>query len=296
MTAASGSFSLRSPRKDLRVALVQAVVQIAPELLLHGFGGGEDFFQGAQDGVSPPDLRQGPLGWLGISSRFPVNASELVRVPREQLHEAVRSLHVPVRALLRRRHSDWLDRLWGWSCLRRFSLRRLLALGSRWPRCRHTFRGFGLVLASGRAASSLGGRLGHSSRRRRRRRLWGRLHRRWSRLRGGSPLALAPRAPLAPARARRQHFPPFPFKKILVFVVQKNRKGNAGAPGVYHVAVHVCQFEAQITQSNRAVEPHEMSLVGSPLSIMSLQMMSCPRGPLISAAFASVEHLKKSSL
>ena len=104
-------------------------------------------------------------------------------VPREQLHVAVRSLHVPVRALLGRRHSDWLDRLWGWSCLRRFSLRRLLALGRRWPRCRHTFRGFGLVLAAGRAASSLGGRLGHSSRRRCRRRLWGRLHRRWSRLR-----------------------------------------------------------------------------------------------------------------
>ena len=81
----------------------------------------------------------------------------------------------------------------------------------------------------------------------------------------GSPLALALRAPLAPARARRQHFPPFPFKKILVFVVQKNRKGNAGAPGVYHVAVHVGELKAQIPQSNRAVEPHEMSLVGSGL-------------------------------
>ena len=81
----------------------------------------------------------------------------------------------------------------------------------------------------------------------------------------GSPPALAPRAPLAPARARRQHFPPFPFKKILVFIVQENGEGNAGAPGVYHIAVHVCQFEAQITQSNGAVEAHEMSLVGSGL-------------------------------
>ena len=54
-------------------------------------------------------------------------------------------------------------------------------------------------------------------------------------------------------------------KKILVFVVQKNGEADGRAAGVYHVAVHVCQFEAQITQSNRAVEPHEMSLVGSGL-------------------------------
>ena len=33
----------------------------------------------------------------------------------------------------------------------------------------------------------------------------------------------------------------------------------------------------------------------TPLSTMSLQRISCPRGPLISAAFASVEHLRKSS-
>ena len=78
----------------------------------------------------------------------------------------------------------------------------------------------------------------------------------------GSPLALAPRAQ---APAPRRHFPPFLFRKILVFVVQKNRKGNAGAPGVYHISIHVGEFEAQITQSNRAVEPHEMSLVGSGL-------------------------------
>ena len=151
-----GVVLLAESEKDLRVALVQAVVQIAPELL------------GEQVGEQ--------VGARRIRTRV---------CYCEQLHEAVRSLHVPVRALLGRRHSDWLDWLWGWSCLRRFSLRRLLALGSRWPRCRHTFRGFGLVLASGRAASSLRGRLGHSSRRRRRRRLWGRLHRRWSRLRGG---------------------------------------------------------------------------------------------------------------
>ena len=32
-----------------------------------------------------------------------------------------------------------------------------------------------------------------------------------------------------------------------------NRKGNAGAAGVYHIAVHVGELEAQIAQSNRAV-------------------------------------------
>ena len=78
----------------------------------------------------------------------------------------------------------------------------------------------------------------------------------------GSPLALAPRAQ---ARAPRRHFPPFLFRKILIFVVQKNRKGNAGAAGVYDITVHVGELEAQIAQSNRAVEPHEMSLVGSGL-------------------------------
>ena len=78
----------------------------------------------------------------------------------------------------------------------------------------------------------------------------------------GSPLALAPRAQ---ARAPRRHFPPFLFRKILIFVVQKNRKGNAGAAGVYDITVHVGELEAPIAQSNRAVEPHEMSLVGSGL-------------------------------
>ena len=66
----------------------------------------------------------------------------------------------------------------------------------------------------------------------------------------GSLLALAPRAQ---ARAPRRHFPPFLFRKILVFIVQKNREGNAGALGVYHISIHVGEFEAQITQSNRAV-------------------------------------------
>ena len=61
-----GVVLLAESEKDLRVALVQAVVQIAPELLLHGLGDLEDFFQGAQDGVGPPDLRQGPLGRLGL--------------------------------------------------------------------------------------------------------------------------------------------------------------------------------------------------------------------------------------
>ena len=61
-----GVVLLAESEKDLRAALVEAVVQIAPELLLHGLGGGEDFFQGAQDGVGPPDLRQGPLGRLGF--------------------------------------------------------------------------------------------------------------------------------------------------------------------------------------------------------------------------------------
>ena len=170
-----------------------------------------------------------------------------MRVPREQFQEAVRSLHVPERALLGRRHSDWLHRLWGWSCLRRFSLPRLLALGRRWPRCRHTFRGFGLVLAAGRAASSLGGRLGHSSRRRRRHRLWGRLHRRWSRL------SWLRWRWLRWFGHRVNIFLHFFFRKILVFVVQKNRKGNAGAAGVYDITVHVGELEAQITQSNGAV-------------------------------------------
>ena len=120
--------------------------------------------------------------------------------------------------------------------------------GSAFGGCRHTFR-FGLVLASGGAASSLGGRLAHSSRRRRRRRLWGRLHRRWSRLswlrwRWLRGLWFGHRVNI---------FLHFFFRKILVFVVQKNRKGNAGAAGVYHIAVYVCEFEAQIAQSNRAV-------------------------------------------
>ena len=61
-----GVVLLAESEKDLRVALVQAVVQIAPELLLHGLGDLEDLLQGAQDGVGPPDLRQGPLGRLGF--------------------------------------------------------------------------------------------------------------------------------------------------------------------------------------------------------------------------------------
>ena len=82
--------------------------------------------------------------------------SELVRVPRKQLHEAVRSLHVPVRTLLGRRHSDWLDRLWGWSCLRRLSLRRLLALGTGGPGAGTLFGGLALFLDPGGRPLRLG--------------------------------------------------------------------------------------------------------------------------------------------
>ena len=190
---------LLEPAHDLQVARLVAHDPEVPELLLQTLCDGHDLLRGLQEAAPLLEPLERPRGLVrvqqvGVSefhfslrdSWVPANASEFVSVPREQLHVAVRPLHVPVRALLGRRHSDWLDWLWGRSCLRRFSLRRLLALGRRWPRCRHTFRGFGLVLAAGRAASSLGRwRLGHSSRRRRRRRLWGRLHRRWSRLRWG---------------------------------------------------------------------------------------------------------------
>ena len=191
---------LLEPAHDLQVARLVAHDPEVPELLLQTLCDGHDLLRGLQEAAPLLEPLERPRGLVrvqqvGVSEGFhfslrdswvPANASEFESVPREQLHVAVRPLHVPVRALLGRRHSDWLDWLWGRSCLRRFSLRRLLALGRRWPRCRHTFRGFGLVLAAGRAASSLGRwRLGHSSCRRRRRRLWGRLHRRWSRLRWG---------------------------------------------------------------------------------------------------------------
>ena len=113
--------------------------------------------------------------------------SELVGVPREQLHVPVRPLHVALRALLGRRHSDWLcglsRRLRGGRLRSWLSRRRLLGLGSRWLDLhRHRFGRLGFVLASGRAAPSLGGRrLRHSLRSRRR--LWRRLRRLWCRLR-----------------------------------------------------------------------------------------------------------------
>ena len=172
-----------------------------------------------------------------------------MRVPREQFQEAVRSLHVPERALLGRRHSD---------CL---SLRRLLALGS----------GAGTLFGVWACSCCRAGGLFAWGPSRAQQppqapaQALGQAPQALEQAQLGSPLALAPRAPRAQARAPRRHFPPFLFRKILVFVVQKNRKGNAGAPGVYHISIHVGEFEAQITQSNRAVEPHEMSLVGSGL-------------------------------
>ena len=55
------------------------------------------------------------------------------------------------------------------------------------------------------------------------------------------------------------------FKIILLLVVQENRKGNAGPAGIHHVAVYICQFEAQGAQGNGAVQFDEMTLVRASL-------------------------------
>ena len=59
------------------------------------------------------------------------------------------------------------------------------------------------------------------------------------------------------------HRQPFLLRIILLVVVQENRKGNAGAAGIYHVSVDVCELEPQGPQGNGAVQFHEMALVGS---------------------------------
>ena len=59
------------------------------------------------------------------------------------------------------------------------------------------------------------------------------------------------------------HCQPFLSIKILILVVEENCKRNAGAAGVYDVAVYICQFEAQGAQGNGAVQFDEMALVGS---------------------------------
>ena len=129
-------------------------------------------------------------------------------VPREQLHVPVRPLHVALRALLGRRHSDWLDRLRGWGGsggrlrslhpLRGLSRRRLLELGSRY--------------AAGSGAGSGTGSAGTGS--------------------TSSAISLI---------------------VFLCFGVQEQCEGNAGAPGVYYVAVHIGELETQVPQGYGAV-------------------------------------------
>ena len=59
------------------------------------------------------------------------------------------------------------------------------------------------------------------------------------------------------------HCQPFPLVIILLVIVQENCKGNAGAAGIYHIAVHVCELKAQGAQGNGAVQFDEVALVGS---------------------------------
>ena len=184
-------------------------------------------------------------------------------VPRKQLHVPVLPLHVPEGPFLGGRHPYRLRGLSRGRGLRgrlgRWSLRRLRGLGSRcWDGLfgRHRLRGLRLVFASGRAASALGGwlcgcrgvgRRGHGGRSRLRLRL-SRLCSRGIRLCSHRGVRIV------------SHFSRI---KILILVVEENCKRNAGAAGVYDVAVYICQFEAQGAQGNGAVQFDEVALVGS---------------------------------
>ena len=61
------------------------------------------------------------------------------------------------------------------------------------------------------------------------------------------------------------HCQPFPLVNILLLMVQENCKGNAGPAGIYHIAVYICQFEAQGAQRNGPVQFYEMALVRASL-------------------------------
>ena len=51
--------------------------------------------------------------------------------------------------------------------------------------------------------------------------------------------------------------------KILILIIQENRKGNAGSAGIYHISVDVGELKAQGAQGDGAVEFQEMALVRS---------------------------------
>ena len=61
------------------------------------------------------------------------------------------------------------------------------------------------------------------------------------------------------------HSQPFPLVNTLLLMVQVNCKGNAGPAGIYHIAVYICQFEAQGAQRNGPVQFYEMALVRASL-------------------------------
>ena len=190
-------------------------------------------------------------------------------VSGKELHVPVLSLHVPEGPFLGGRHPYRLRALSRGRGLRgrlgRGSLRRLRGLGSRcWDGLfgRHRLRGLRLVFGAGRPASALGGcgcrgvgRRGHGGRSRLRLRLSQGIGPRLLRL-----CRLCSR--LCSHRGVRivSHFSRI---KILILVVEENCKRNAGAAGVYDVAVYICQFEAQGAQGNGAVQFDEMALVGS---------------------------------
>ena len=184
-------------------------------------------------------------------------------ISRKQLHVPVLPLHVPEGPFLGGRHPDGLRGLSRGRGLRgrrgRGSRRRLRGLGSRcWDGLfgRHRLRGLRLVFGAGRPASSLRGcdgglrRRGHGIRsrglslrlRRLRNRLRGRL---WNRVRIFHHIV--------------RHF----LIKILILIIQENRKGNAGSAGIYHISVDVGELKAQGAQGDGAVEFQEMALVRS---------------------------------
>ena len=190
-------------------------------------------------------------------------------VPRKQLHVPVLPLHVPEGPFLGGRHPDGLCGLSRGRGLRgrrgRGSRRRLCGLGSRcWDGLfgRHRLRGLRLVFGAGRPASALGGcgcrgvgRRGHGGR--------SRLRLRLSQGIGPRLLRLCSRGIRLCSHRGVRIVSHFSRIKILILVVEENCKRNAGAAGVYDVAVYICQFEAQGAQGNGAVQFDEVALVGS---------------------------------
>ena len=182
-------------------------------------------------------------------------------VSGKELHVPVLPLHVPEGPLLGRRHPNGLSRGLGAGRLGRRSRRSVRGLGRR---CcdgffgRHCFGRLRLVCGAGRPASSLRLRRGAPAS--------------WARdpeQAPGSEASQAPEQAPGPREALEQgqdlppHCPSFFLIKILILIIQENRKRNAGSAGIYHISVDVGELKAQGAQGDGAVEFHEMALVRS---------------------------------